>query len=96
MTEGAATSTSGAASRVRLLWARLGPERRLYLVGAGAAVAAGIVAYGVPLGVQSAIAAAFTATEAGSRAVNGAAAHDAATMSPAPASRWRCLAVRRP
>lgn len=81
MTEGAATSTSGAASRVRLLWARLGPERRLYLVGAGAAVAAGIVAYGVPLGVQSAIAAAFTATEAGSRAVNGAAAHDAATMS---------------
>jgi|GEM_PF-602681 len=61
MSERAATSSPGAASRVRLLWARLGPERRLYLIGACAAVAAGIVAYGVPLGVQSAIAGAFEA-----------------------------------
>lgn len=61
MSEGAATSTTGAASRVRLLWKRLGPERGLYLVGATAAVLAGVVAYGVPLGVQSAIAGAFEA-----------------------------------
>ncbi|MBX3354942.1 MAG: ABC transporter ATP-binding protein [Phycisphaeraceae bacterium] len=59
MSEAAASNHGGAASRVRLLWARLGPERRLYLLGAASAVVAGIVAYGVPLGVQSAIAGAF-------------------------------------
>jgi len=61
MTDAAATTSTGAASRVRLLWARLGPERRLYIVGASAAVLAGVVAYGVPLGIQSAIAGAFEA-----------------------------------
>lgn len=62
MTDDAATSTGGAASRVRLLWARLGPERGLYLLGATGAVLAGIVAYGIPLGVQSAIVAAFASS----------------------------------
>ncbi|MFO0894422.1 MAG: ABC transporter ATP-binding protein [Phycisphaerales bacterium] len=39
--------------RLRLIWGLLGPERPLYLLGAAAAVASSLLAYGVPLGVQA-------------------------------------------
>lgn len=79
MTHAAATRSGGAASRVRLLWARLGPERSLYLVGAAAAVLAGIVAYGIPLGVQSAIVGAFAAVSAAEEAGAASGTHSATT-----------------